>query len=137
MDSKDTILKMHEYKIIHGDLSLSNIIADEETAYIIDFDNASYDGSKINLKDSNDFTIQYVENFGINKALDVYLFNLITFSLINNIDINLIRSTIAKGNYGYFNSKDAMKICNQSFLQAPYSDKDFLIDTIDETTISI
>lgn len=128
---------MHEYKIIHGDLSLSNIIVKNDDAYIIDFDNASYNGSKINLKDANDFTIQYVENFGVNKALDVYLFNLITFSLINNIDIKLVRSTIAEGNYGYFDSKDAIKICNQSFLQSPYSDKDFLIDTIDETTFSI
>lgn len=136
-DSKDNILKMHEYKIIHGDLSLSNIIVKNDDAYIIDFDNASYNGSKINLKDANDFTIQYVENFGVNKALDVYLFNLITFSLINNIDIKLVRSTIAEGNYGYFDSKDAIKICNQSFLQSPYSDKDFLIDTIDETTFSI
>lgn len=135
-DSKDNILKMHEYKIIHGDLSLSNIIVNNDIAYIIDFDNASYNGSKINLKDANDFTIQYVENFGLNNALDVYLFNLITFSLINNVNIKIVRSTIAEGDYGYFNSKDAIKICNQSFLQSPYSDKDFLIDTIDETNFT-
>lgn len=131
-NAKEVIKRMHSYKIIHGDLISSNIMVKDKKAFIIDFDNSSINGSKINVKHTNDLSYEYINKLGVNNALDVFIFNLLTFSLINECNFYSCRNEIGRKNYKFFDSKDAIKICNQSFLSNGYSDKDYLIDTINE-----
>ncbi len=135
--AKNLIIKMHSNNIIHGDLIGSNIMCDDKHAFIIDFDNASYKASNINIKNANDYALEYLEKFGINKALDVYLFNLLTYSLLNNCDFYMVRNNIYKNNFGIFTSKDQICLCRAFSLEKSYSDKDFLIDTIDDDKIIV
>lgn len=129
---KEVIERMHSYKIIHGDLISSNIMVKDKKAFIIDFDNASINGSKVNIKHTNDLSYEYINKLGVNNGLDVFIFNLLTFSLINECNFYSCRNEIGRKNYKYFDSNDAIKICNQSFLSNGYSDKDYLIDMIDK-----
>ena len=79
-NAKEVIKRMHSYKIIHGDLISSNIMVKDKKAFIIDFDNSSINGSKINVKHTNDLSYEYINKLGVNNALDVFIFNLLTFS---------------------------------------------------------
>lgn len=132
INAKEVIKKMHSYKLIHGDLISSNIMVKDKKAFIIDFDNSSFNGNKINIKHTNDLSYEYINKLGVNYGLDVFIFNLLTFSLINDCKFYSCRNEIGRKNYKYFSNNDAIKICNQSFLNGGYSDKDFLIDTIDK-----
>ncbi len=135
--AKKLIIKMHSYGLIHGDLIGSNIMCNDNNSFIIDFDNSSYKGSSINPKNANDYTLEYLEKFGVNKGLDVYLFNLLTFSIINNCDFYMVRNNVYKNNFGILTDKTQIDLCHAFSLEKTYSDKDFLIDTIDETKIKI
>lgn len=134
--AKNAILKMHSYNLIHGDLHPGNIMYNNNKAFIIDFDNASFNESKINIKQTHDYSREYILKYGTDKSLDVYIFNLVTFSLVNSYNFNFARFKVKQGNYGIFNSKEAKELCDLFFLEKPYSDKDFLIDMIDETSIT-
>lgn len=134
---KNTILRMHSYNLIHGDLHLGNMMYEKDKSFILDFDNSSFKGNKINIEQVNDYAAEYIKKYGINKALDVFTFNLTTFSLINNCNFWGVRMEVDKKNYGYFSSKEAIELCNQFFLEKTYSDEDFLIDMIDETKITL
>lgn len=135
-NTKNLILTMHNEGIIHGDLISSNILVDETVPSIIDFDNCSYRGYDIKYSDANDFTQEFMKKFGVNKELDIFLFNLLTFSIINDCKMDLTRQKISQNKYGYFDNKDGIKICNSLFLDDEVPNKDFLIDTIDKAKLT-
>lgn len=136
-DAKDTILLMHEYKIIHSDISGFNLMIDNNKTSIIDFDNCFYEGFLPNINHTNDYAYDFIKKYGVIKELDIFMFNLITFSILNDISIHKIRSNIVLENYGYFNTKDAINLSNTLFLDNNFPSYDFLIDTIDETSFTI
>lgn len=137
-NAKGLILAMHNEKIIHGDLHMSNILAKDKVCSIIDFDNSSYGKHKTKKRDANDYCIEFIKTYGIKTELDIFMFNLLTYYIINNeYDYYLLRQKIHQGKYGYFDNKDGVKICKSLFLDDKVPNKDFLIDTIDETTFSI
>ena len=66
------------------------------------------------------------------------MFNILTYYIINEEkNYFLLRQKIYQGKYGCFNNKDGIRICKSLFLDDKVPNKDFLIDTIDETTFSI
>lgn len=137
-DTKNLIIQMHNEGIIHSDLIPSNIMYNNSGASIIDFDNCSYKGFKTNIDDTNDYSYEFLKKYGLRKEVDIHMFNLLTYYLINESkDYYLLREQIYLKNYGYFNNKDGIKICKSLFLDDKVPNKDFLIDTIDETNYSI
>lgn len=131
-DIKEKIIIMHDYGIIHGDLINSNILYNNQSSTIIDFDNASFKKYSLNVKDTNENTLNFIEKYGIKKEIDIHLFNLLTFSIINNTSYPTIN--ILKHNYGHFSDSESKKICDSMLLLKKYPNKDFLINTIKETT---
>lgn len=127
---KNEIMKMHSLGLIHADISSSNIIIENKTPYFVDFDNSSYNNIIMNISDSSDITQEFIKKYGIIKELDIFLFNLLTFEIINECNYNLIRKNIRLYNYGKFVSHEGKEICNGFFLNDNEPEKRFLIDTI-------
>lgn len=129
---------MHNEGIIHSDISPSNILSKNLTSSIIDFDNSSYKGYETNIKHTNDYCLEFIEKYGIKPELDIYMFNLLTYSLMNEEDrYFMVRNNIYLNKYGYFDNNDGIKICKSLFLDDKVPNKDFLIDTIDETRFTL
>lgn len=135
--TKETILRMHNYGIIHSDLHPGNILVDKnKNIFFIDFDNCSFGEYQTNILDSNDYCEEFIKKYGICKELDIHMFNLFTYSFIHEIGYYKTRFNIL-ANGIKFQDKESIKICNSLFLNDKYPNKDFLIDTIDETSFKI
>ena len=134
---KDLILSMHEVGIIHSDLIGSNIMVSGMNPYIIDFDNASFKRHKTCLFDVGDLSQEFINKYGIKKEIDIYIFNILTFSIINECDFYLSRKNVLSDNFGFFNNKEGRKICNGFFLDNKTPNDDFLIDTLNENSFTI
>lgn len=135
--AKNVILSMHEEGIIHSDLIGSNIMVSDMNPCIIDFDNASFKLHKTCMYDVCDPSQEFIKKYGVKKEVDVFIFNILTFSVINECDFYLRRRNILNNNFGFFDNKDGRKICDSFFLDTETPNGDFLIDTIDETSITI
>lgn len=135
--TKNIILTMHEEGIIHSDLIGSNIMVSKYgNPSIIDFDNASFKNHKTCIYDVCDLSQEFIKKYGVKKEIDIFLFNLLTFSLINECEFYLSRRNILNNNFGFFNNNDSKKICDSLFLEDNVPNEDFLIDTIDETSFT-
>ena len=135
---KEQILVMHDEKIIHGDLIGSNImISSDRNVNIIDFDNSTFDKHKTVLKHTNDFSNEFIKKYGITKEIDIFLFNILTFSIINDCSPHLVRQNILCNDFKYFDNVESKKVCNTFLLDHKTPNKDFLIDTIDETNFTL
>ena len=136
--AKEVIKIMHDEKIIHSDLHSGNILVDDKSfdINIIDFEGSSYKGSNILLKDTNEIAREFLKKYGTSEELDTFIFNITTFDLLNATGFYSVRGEINKKNYGVLNNnKDAIKICNTFFLEDDVPNKDYLIDTIDESIL--
>lgn len=130
---KKTINIMHKNKVIHADLNLGNILVNNTCAKIIDFDNCSYNFSEIKIDEINDYSNDFIKFYNLCPEVDIFLFNIITFCILNNTNFYLVRQNIYDKEYKYFDdNEEAKKICNTFFLDDKYPNKDFLIDTVKE-----
>lgn len=136
-NAKNLILAMHNQGIIHSDLHSGNILSKNKICSIIDFDNCTYKMYKTFKEDSSDYCQNFINVYGIIPELDIFMFNLLTYEIVNNINYFIIRKEISENKFGVFNNKDGIKICKSLFLDDKYPNKDFLIDTIDETSFTI
>lgn len=127
---KHEIKKMHSYGIIHSDISSSNIIMENNIPYFIDFDNCSFNNSPIKISDTSIRAKEFIKKYGVIKELDIFLFNLLTFELVNECNYNLIRKNIILNNYGSFDNSASKEICESFFLEGEIPEKRFLIDKI-------
>lgn len=134
--SRQAILSMHKEKIIHCDISPSNIMLEGNSPKITDFDNSTYAGFTTDLKDANDFAYEFIKKYGIIPEVDIHMFNLLTISIMNSWDILEVRKRLRCKEYGMFYEPEAKKICNRLFLDSDIPNKDFLIDTLDETSFT-
>ncbi len=130
--AKRAIISMQKEGIIHADISSSNIMFANNRIKIIDFDNCTYKNFKTNPAECRDLAQEFIKTYGIRPELDIFLFNLLTFELINNISEENVRAQILGGNLSFFEGVGSRKICSHFFLCQKYPTKDFLIDTIDE-----
>lgn len=135
--AKEQILIMHDEKIIHSDLIGSNImVSSNQDTNIIDFDNSTFDNYKTIPRDTNDLSIEFIKRYGIKKEIDVFLFNVLTFYIINDCSPHLVRRNILADNLKYFDNPESKKVCKTLLLEHKTPSKDFLIDTIDETSFT-
>lgn len=111
MKVRKLIEKMHDAGIIHTDLHPGNIKYNGNP-FIIDFDNSVYKKFKCISKHGNDYMMEYAEKYGIDKDLDIAMFNFLTFYILNDVSYYpLVSNEIRFGKYGVFEDKDAIEIC--------------------------
>lgn len=128
-EAKEQLILMHDIGLIHGDIHYCNIMYNDESTDFIDYDNSSYlnfnpDATKYSLNAFN-----FAKTFGISKELDVFLFNKMTFELINDLDGNReVEKNIRDKEYGIFTDKESKKICRALILEGNPS-TEFLIDS--------
>lgn len=111
--AKDVVASLYDdYKIIHSELHLGNILYDGENIFIIDFDNCSYQKHEIG-EHCNFLTERYIEMNSINKNVDTYIFNMATYAMLNNRSIYDCREYILDKDYGVFNGfSEGKEICD-------------------------
>ena len=80
---KEAIIEMHKLGIIHCDLHPANIMSNKDNIKIIDFDTSKY--LNHHPRHYNQYSAKYLENNRLNKAIDIYNFNIDTLSCIYNI----------------------------------------------------
>lgn len=144
-DTKNKIIKMNEQGLIHFDLIGTNMLIEnlhsldnkKMNVKIIDLDNSTFKGYKTNTNDVNNFSNAFFNRYGITKEVDTYLFNILTYSTLLECDPELVPMNIDKNKHVKLQNKDFDIICETMFLDSDIPNKDFLIDTIDETKIII
>lgn len=128
-EAKEQLILMHDIGLIHGDIHYCNIMYSDESTDFIDYDNSSYlnfnpDATKYSVDAFN-----FAKTFGISKELDVFLFNKMTFELINDLDGNReVEKNIRDKEYGIFTDKESKKLCRALILEGNPS-TEFLIDS--------
>lgn len=136
-NAKELILTMHKEGIIHSDLHSGNILFKNKICSIIDFDNCTFKTYWTFKNDANDYCRNFINVYGISPELDIFLFNLLTYEILNDVKYYTLRKNISENKYGIFDNKEGIRICKSLFLDDKYPNKDFLIDTIDETSFTI
>ena len=132
--AKEVVSSLYDdYKIIHSELHLGNILYDGENIFIIDFDNCSYQKHEIG-EHCNFLTERYIDMNSINKNVDTYIFNVATYAMLNNRSIYDCREYILDKDYGIFNGfPKGRQICD-SIAQFEECDE-YLIDTLNSVII--
>lgn len=128
---KNNIEELHRNKIIHGDIHYGNLLVEKnyQNTNIIDFDNCQYNKYKIRKKYASDYANLYISKYGVNEGLDIYLFNIVTFCVINKIFYHSFRREIINNHYGLFNDTEEEKlICDSILLENIQYNKKYLID---------
>ena len=117
--------------VIHTDIRMENVLTDGSMYFFSDFDNCNFKKYTTNIKYTSPFTKNYVNKYGFNKDLDIYLFNLMTYAILNGVSMSKITDIIGKEkNYGIFNNNDSILVCKSLLLEDRVFNNDFLIDTI-------
>lgn len=128
--AKENLLTAHNYGIIHADIHGGNILFNDKGTYYIDFDNSTYKDYKTIPSLTTIFAQDFIKKYGLVKELDIAMFNLLTFYLINNGIYFLTRRDIIKENYGKFYDADSIRICKNLLLEDKNPTTDFLIDSL-------
>lgn len=119
---KQVILTLHQNGIIHGDIHDENIFVNPNTLLVslIDFDNCAYKKFKMNPDYCTIIVKNYINRYGVNKELDIFLINYLTFKLINNLaGYYEVNNCIINEENKYFKENDDYKnICETLLLEA-------------------
>ena len=128
-EAKKKLVLMHNLGLIHGDIHYCNIMYSASSTDFIDYDNSSYlsfnpDATKYSVDAFN-----FAKTFGISKELDIFLFNKMTFELLNDLDGNKeVEQHVRNKDYGIFNDIESKNICKNLILEGTPS-CEFLIDS--------
>lgn len=105
----------NKHKMLHGDVCPWNIMYNENNndVKLIDFD-LSVDLTSNNIdKDSlNYMAYWYAKNNGIDKDVDMYLFNLTTYAILNNKEYFNVISHIKEKDFGVIENNHAIDVLN-------------------------
>jgi len=137
--SKVLLLNLHrEHKYIHGDISSSNILIndDEVKTYICDFDTITRIGQEpLDYSWYSDNLLQYLYYYRFDEKVDIYKFNLMTMAVLLNKYEHEVFSLIEQNDLGEFESdKNVKKLSKELLLldpRKPYSGE-FIIDYLDD-----
>lgn len=133
-EAKKKILFFHSLGLIHADIHSGNIIIDEEP-HFIDYDNASYKSLNPCEYNYSKDAYQYIKKYGVNSDIDVFLFNLLTYGFLNNVDSMEIPIKIYNQEFGFFDNKNGRKVCKSLWLDDDVFNNEFLIDNIDSESL--
>lgn len=136
--SKILLLNLHkEYKYIHGDISSSNILVndDEVKTYICDFDTATKIGqAPIDWTWFSDNLLLYFHYYKFDEKVDIYKFNLMTMAVLLNKYEHEVFPLIEQNELGEFGAdKNVKRLAKELLLldaRKPYSGE-FIIDYLD------
>ena len=127
-NAKNALLELHTNNIIHGDIHVGNFLLRE--CLLTDFDNSQFKRFLLNPELCSAEAMNFLTTYKLSKDLDIYLFNFMTFSILNECYYYNLESRISDKKYGVFTSKDSIKICKSLLLEDKVFNNDFLIDTI-------
>ena len=113
--SREMIEILHnEYKILHTDLNLWNIMYNkkDDKVTLIDFDTYIDLNDKSGYTDGyyNDLFSLYLKHNKIGKDADIFLFNLCCYSFINNVDFFSVLDFINNNDFGDITSDKAINL---------------------------
>lgn len=131
--ARDLIEKLHnKYNYVHTDIAPHNFMynKDLDKIVLIDFDGA------INLKDKeyfdlgfyNMYTADYIEQRGVDKDLDVFLFNLCCYSVLKDINYNDVLNYILNKKDLGISDKASSILKSYSDLGSKHLKKEYIID---------
>lgn len=122
--AKESIIEMHSLGIVHADLYLGNILFYKNNVKICDFDSCKY--MDFSANDYNSYSSDYLLHNSISSSIDIYNFNLVTASILYNVNW----SEILKFSYVFENklNSEQKKIWQKVKTQEPLTSKHFLID---------
>lgn len=117
--SRIILENFHKHNCVHADVCPWNFQYNDRKKGIklIDFDN-NIDLSKKDVGDLryyNDITQEYIKNVGVDKNLDIFLYNISAFAFLNNVDYFKVLKCINDGYYGYFNDNSKIKAILDSY----------------------
>lgn len=122
-NAKEALTEIHKNNIVHCDVHYGNFLIDG--ALLIDFDNCHFDNYYMDSIFFSHDAKEFVSKHGVIRELDIYMFNLMTFNILNN---TFDKYKLIHGNYGVFDFPDAKRICKSLVLQK--NNSDYLIDTL-------
>ena len=126
--AKNALKEIHDNNIIHGDIHEGNFLIDRSV--LIDFDNCHFDDYYTDTIFFSDDACRYLRTYDFTKELDIYLFNLMTFRLLNKMSSNDAYFALREKKYGIFDTREAIDICDSLVLENEIFNSDYLIDTI-------
>ena len=131
-NTKKLIEQMHnDYKLIHGDINMKNILYDNlYNIYLIDFDSSLYYNQKLkSLESLSWLATNYLNKYKFDYKIDIYKFNLMTIKLLNDLkkDSELI---LYLENNNQYNNKNIKKLCKELLLEPENNKKEYSGDYI-------
>ena len=120
--TRDIMEKLHKnYKRIHGDISLTNVLVNKEKkdVYLIDFDSSLYINQDLGSKFSFSEEVQdFINNYRLyraTKSIDIFKFNVTTLKLLCDVDyIGDLYTKILKNKLHIGGlSNDGKKLCKE------------------------
>lgn len=114
--ARDLIEELHKkYRTLHADVAPWNFMYNEDNDYLVltDFDTSLSISNNIKLNGShNDIVREYAKYNKIDEHLDIFLFNLCCYAILNNLDINFVLNKIRKNNFGIIENQKAIEVFN-------------------------
>lgn len=112
--ARELIETLHKkYKIIHADVAPWNFMYNESNDHLVltDYDTSLSISDGVSINDShNDIVKEYVKYNKIDECLDIFLFNLSCYAVLNNLDMNYVLDNIRNNNFGVIESKRVIDI---------------------------
>lgn len=106
----------NKYNFIHCDLSPKNFMynIERDDIKLIDFDiSKDLKDSNISLKNSNILAMLYSKKNGVDKDVDMFMFNLTTYAILNNVCFYDVISHIMDNNFGCIENSQAIDILSR------------------------
>lgn len=137
---KEILSSLKEEGCLYGDLNIKNILTDGEQVYLCDSLNVQVGGHPFDEISST--MHKYIEKTGTTEGLDLYMLNLLTVYLFNDIEYDSIIESIEFTVMNMFNKQsfdnmigvtdtmETLNICSDIFLTNKVCDK-LLIDYMD------
>lgn len=131
---KDLLLRANKNKgIVHSDIHFGQLMFNpkKETVALLDFDNAKINNLEPYKCYLSSFAKKFLSYNDYDNYLDIHLFNLLTFALLNNMSMNVAFSNLKNPKYNkLFTSKHALKVLDDISIYK--RNNNYLIDMIDE-----
>lgn len=135
--AKELIQKINEdYEIVHSDIHFGNILFNDKrkTVALADFDAAKIDGLESEKENRLKLVNQYLKYNDYDKSVDIYTFNLLTFALINEKNLENVREYLTEPKYiTFFDSNAAIKTLED--MNNFKKNENYLIDMINEEKV--
>lgn len=141
---KQILSSLKEEGCLYGDLNINNILTDGENVYLCDSVNVKID--EFNFDEISSTMNKYIEKTKTTEGLELYMLNLLTVYLFNEIDYNDVIESVELAVMSVFNkqpveniigvtdSLDTLNMCCDIFLSNKICDKT-LIDYINIETL--